>query len=199
MSDEFASFRRRAPRRSDWPRGDVRGVAGAAALRRLPGRSGDVAERRRGRCRAATSARAVRSEKRRKRRISPRRTALVRQLAFPTRLTRRGSSAAQPINHVLVGGRGSSFKRGISHGKTRFRFPRSASDESAGSDGAPPRAHGAPRRRAGRGRRRVRPPRGPEILTGGFNQTWLVNCLRRRWLLATLMGLLIGAPPRPCC
>ncbi len=35
-------------------------------------------------------------------------------------------------------------------------------------------------------------PRGPEILSGGFNQTWLVNCLRRRWLLATLMGLLIG-------
>lgn len=36
-------------------------------------------------------------------------------------------------------------------------------------------------------------PRGPEILHGGFNQTWLMNCLRRRWLLATLMGLLIGA------
>lgn len=35
--------------------------------------------------------------------------------------------------------------------------------------------------------------RGPEILSGGFNQTWLVNCLRRRWLLATLMGLLMGA------
>ncbi|HEX6963540.1 MAG TPA: hypothetical protein VF175_16855, partial [Lacipirellula sp.] len=36
------------------------------------------------------------------------------------------------------------------------------------------------------------PPRGPEILTGGFNQTWLANCLRRRWLMAILMGLLIG-------
>jgi capsular exopolysaccharide synthesis family protein len=36
-------------------------------------------------------------------------------------------------------------------------------------------------------------PRGPEILTGNFNQTWLVNCLRRRWLLASLMGLLIGS------
>src|SRR5262249_42679583 len=35
-------------------------------------------------------------------------------------------------------------------------------------------------------------PRGPEILVGGFNQTWLVNCLRRRWLMATCMGLLIG-------
>jgi succinoglycan biosynthesis transport protein ExoP len=35
-------------------------------------------------------------------------------------------------------------------------------------------------------------PRGPEILVGGFNQTWLVNCLRRRWLMATLLGLLIG-------
>ena len=34
--------------------------------------------------------------------------------------------------------------------------------------------------------------RGPEILVGGFNQMWLMNCLRRRWLLATLMGLLIG-------
>lgn len=37
------------------------------------------------------------------------------------------------------------------------------------------------------------PPRGPEILTGGFNQTWLAHCLRRRWLMAILMGLLIGA------
>ena len=36
------------------------------------------------------------------------------------------------------------------------------------------------------------PPRGPEILHGGFNQTWLANCLRRRWLMATLLGLLIG-------
>lgn len=35
-------------------------------------------------------------------------------------------------------------------------------------------------------------PRGPEILVGSFNQTWLTNCLRRRWLMATLMGLLIG-------
>ncbi|HMO83494.1 MAG TPA: hypothetical protein PKC18_01100, partial [Lacipirellulaceae bacterium] len=35
-------------------------------------------------------------------------------------------------------------------------------------------------------------PRGPEILTGGFNQTWLVNCLRRRWMLATLLGLLMA-------
>jgi capsular exopolysaccharide synthesis family protein len=39
----------------------------------------------------------------------------------------------------------------------------------------------------------VAAPRGPEILTGGFNQTWLFNCLRRRWLLASLMGLLIGS------
>ena len=29
-------------------------------------------------------------------------------------------------------------------------------------------------------------PRGPEILYGGFNQTWLSNCLRRRWLMALL-------------
>jgi capsular exopolysaccharide synthesis family protein len=36
-------------------------------------------------------------------------------------------------------------------------------------------------------------PRGPEILTGGFNQTWLANCLRRRWLMAVLLGLLFGA------
>lgn len=36
-------------------------------------------------------------------------------------------------------------------------------------------------------------PRGPEILYGGFNQTWLANCLRRRWLMATLLGLLVGA------
>ncbi len=34
---------------------------------------------------------------------------------------------------------------------------------------------------------------GPEILYGGFNQTWLANCLRRRWLMATLLGLLFGA------
>lgn len=33
---------------------------------------------------------------------------------------------------------------------------------------------------------------GPEILHGGINQTWLMNCLRRRWLLALCMGLLIG-------
>ncbi|HYO24046.1 MAG TPA: polysaccharide biosynthesis tyrosine autokinase [Lacipirellulaceae bacterium] len=35
-------------------------------------------------------------------------------------------------------------------------------------------------------------PRGPEILSGGFNQVWLGNCLRRRWLMASLLGLLIG-------
>lgn len=33
-------------------------------------------------------------------------------------------------------------------------------------------------------------PRGPEILHGGFNQTWLVNCLRRQWLPALLLGVL---------
>jgi capsular exopolysaccharide synthesis family protein len=33
---------------------------------------------------------------------------------------------------------------------------------------------------------------GPEILHDGFNQTWLVNGLRRRWMLALLMGLLVG-------
>lgn len=37
------------------------------------------------------------------------------------------------------------------------------------------------------------PSRGPDIVHEGFNQTWLMNCLRRRWMLATLMGLLIGA------
>ncbi|MGI9427488.1 MAG: polysaccharide biosynthesis tyrosine autokinase [Bythopirellula sp.] len=35
--------------------------------------------------------------------------------------------------------------------------------------------------------------RGPEILTGTFNQTWLANCLRRRWLMALLLGSLIAA------
>jgi capsular exopolysaccharide synthesis family protein len=35
-------------------------------------------------------------------------------------------------------------------------------------------------------------PRGPEILYGGFNQTWMANCLRRRWLMAVLMGVLVG-------
>jgi polysaccharide biosynthesis transport protein len=34
---------------------------------------------------------------------------------------------------------------------------------------------------------------GPEILSGGFNQAWLANCLRRRWLMAILLGSLIGA------
>lgn len=34
---------------------------------------------------------------------------------------------------------------------------------------------------------------GPEILSGGFNQTWLANCLRRRWLMAILMGMLVGS------
>lgn len=33
---------------------------------------------------------------------------------------------------------------------------------------------------------------GPEIISGGFNQTWLTNCLRRRWLMAILLGLLAG-------
>jgi capsular exopolysaccharide synthesis family protein len=37
------------------------------------------------------------------------------------------------------------------------------------------------------------PSRGPEILSGGFNQTWLAHCLRRRWLMAILMGMLVGA------
>ena len=33
---------------------------------------------------------------------------------------------------------------------------------------------------------------GPEIISGGFNQTWMANCLRRRWLMAVLLGLLAG-------
>ena len=32
--------------------------------------------------------------------------------------------------------------------------------------------------------------RGPEVLHGAFDQTWLMNCLRRRWLSALLLGLL---------
>ena len=33
-------------------------------------------------------------------------------------------------------------------------------------------------------------PRGPEIIHGGFNQTWFINCLRRKWLPAVLLGTL---------
>lgn len=36
------------------------------------------------------------------------------------------------------------------------------------------------------------PSRGPELLHGGFNQTWLVNCLRRRWVSAMLLGMLFA-------
>ena len=36
-------------------------------------------------------------------------------------------------------------------------------------------------------------PQGPEILNGTFNQTWLMNCLRRRWLMALLLGTLLAA------
>lgn len=35
-------------------------------------------------------------------------------------------------------------------------------------------------------------PRGPEILHGPFNATWFVNCLRRKWLPALLLGLLFA-------
>jgi hypothetical protein len=35
-------------------------------------------------------------------------------------------------------------------------------------------------------------PRGPEIINGGFNQTWFINCLRRKWLSALLLGSLIA-------
>jgi len=35
-------------------------------------------------------------------------------------------------------------------------------------------------------------PRGPELLTGTFNQTWLMNCLRRRWVMALLLGMLFA-------
>ena len=34
--------------------------------------------------------------------------------------------------------------------------------------------------------------RGPELISGTFNQTWLINCLRRRWLMALLLGLLLS-------
>ena len=33
----------------------------------------------------------------------------------------------------------------------------------------------------------------PEIIHGSFNQTWLLNCLRRQWLPATLLGLVVAA------
>jgi capsular exopolysaccharide synthesis family protein len=35
--------------------------------------------------------------------------------------------------------------------------------------------------------------RGPDVLQAGFDQTWLLNCLRRRWLSSLLLGALIGA------
>ena len=34
--------------------------------------------------------------------------------------------------------------------------------------------------------------RGPEILHSGINQSWLINCLRRRWLMSIGLGLLVG-------
>ena len=34
--------------------------------------------------------------------------------------------------------------------------------------------------------------RGPELLHGAFNQTWLLNCLRRRWLRAIMLGALMS-------
>ncbi|MCA9258769.1 MAG: hypothetical protein KDA61_06200, partial [Planctomycetales bacterium] len=33
---------------------------------------------------------------------------------------------------------------------------------------------------------------GPDVLRGGFDQTWLINCLRRRWLSALMLGCLMG-------
>ncbi|NOY41021.1 MAG: polysaccharide biosynthesis tyrosine autokinase [Planctomycetes bacterium] len=36
-------------------------------------------------------------------------------------------------------------------------------------------------------------PRGPEILHGAFNHIWLINCLRRKWLMALLLGLLASS------
>ena len=36
-------------------------------------------------------------------------------------------------------------------------------------------------------------PRGPEIIHGGFSQTWFFNCLRRKWLAALLLGSLAAA------
>ncbi|MCG8449312.1 MAG: hypothetical protein MI725_07025 [Pirellulales bacterium] len=33
-------------------------------------------------------------------------------------------------------------------------------------------------------------PQGPEIIHGAFNQTWLINCLRRRWVAALMFGML---------
>ena len=36
-------------------------------------------------------------------------------------------------------------------------------------------------------------PTGPEIIHGAFNQTWLLNCLRRRWIAAVLLGMLAAA------
>ena len=34
--------------------------------------------------------------------------------------------------------------------------------------------------------------RTPEVVSGGMDRSWLLNSLRRRWLLALLMGLLMG-------
>ncbi|MCH7751302.1 MAG: hypothetical protein IH898_03990, partial [Planctomycetes bacterium] len=36
-------------------------------------------------------------------------------------------------------------------------------------------------------------PRGPEIIHGGFSQTWFFHCLRRKWLAALLLGSLAAA------
>ncbi len=36
-------------------------------------------------------------------------------------------------------------------------------------------------------------PRGPEIIHGSFNQTWFINCLRRKWLSALLLGIIAMA------
>ena len=40
--------------------------------------------------------------------------------------------------------------------------------------------------------------RGPEILNSPLNQTWLMNCLRRRWLSAVLLGSFHRGNRGPC-
>jgi capsular exopolysaccharide synthesis family protein len=66
-------------------------------------------------------------------------------------------------------------------------------DQPTSGNGSPPRALVAAPYAAPAPYGMAAGGKGPEIIHGGFNQTWLAHCLRRRWLMALLVGLLAGA------
>ena len=77
-------------------------------------------------------------------------------------------------------------------GSTEIMYPTAPPTGAPAQPMVPAAPYAAPGPGTGPGYGGPAPQQGPELLHGQFNQTWLLNCLRRRWLMALLLGTLLA-------